>query len=250
MRCHNLSPRSFLVGLLLPMLLSACSTFTQSTEGRDADGQRDLEITIKDAYQGVKDGNVESVPLSQNRIYVTVELCVENLSSTDQSISRQDVFLLTKDNLQIFPSALGYDQAEAFSWALPLAEPLGAKRIESLFYFFLIQGDELMRIPAYQSQGCRSSFQFKSMALLFIVSKEMAGPSYTLHFAGDDVPFTTEKLSLIWIVACIAGFGFFFLLMVILGVVVLRRKSKARTSPLQEKGDKGPDPSDQKTGDP
>jgi hypothetical protein len=121
--------RRFLAGSFSLLFFSACMIFDRSTG---------LGVTVRDAYEGVQDGNVESVPLPKDNVYVTVELCVENPSSADRPIALTDVHLATKGNAQIFPSAVGYNQAEAFSWLLPLAEPVGGKRIVPLFYFFLV----------------------------------------------------------------------------------------------------------------
>jgi hypothetical protein len=222
MRDHKDLNKRFLAGLLSLLFFASCATFNMSPGGQG------LEVTVKDVYEGVQDGNVESVPLPKDNLYVTVELCVENPSSTDRPIAWEDVYLVTKSNVQVFPSAVGYNQAEAFSWLLPLAEPAGAKRIVPLFYFFLIQNDEIMNVPAAQSVGCRGSFQFTSMALLFLVPTAIAESSYTLHFAGEQVPVTTDKFSPIWYVVCTVGVGFFFLLSIILGIVAIRRRSKAR----------------------
>lgn len=94
--------------------------------------------------------------------YLTVEVCVENISSEFVTVLWRDVYVVGEDNVQYFPSALGLDQAEAFSWVLPLAEPIGGKRIEHKYYFFLIQEEALTTLPARQSQGCKSSPQYTS----------------------------------------------------------------------------------------
>lgn len=214
------------LGLLTLLFFAACGTFNGSTS------RQGLQVTVQDAYEGVQDGNVESVPLPQDHLYVTVELCVENHSSANQAIAREDVYLMTERNVQVFPSAVGYNQAEAFSWALPLAEPVGGKRIVPLFYFFVIQNNEIMNIPARQSVGCRGSSQFTSMALLFVLPTEMADPSYMLHFAGREAAFKTGKIPVIGYVACAGGAGFFFLLAAILGIlgIVVRSRSRARVA--------------------
>jgi hypothetical protein len=233
MRYHNDATKLFIAGLLLTLLLPACSMFNRLAGSSDADGTHELKVTIKDAYEGVKDGNAESVPLLDDNIYVTVVICIENLLSTERSVDQQDVFMVTRDNNRIFPTALGYDQAEAFSWLLPIAEPLGAKRIENKFYFFLIQNNELLKIPAYQSQGCNTSFQFKSLALLFLVRKEVADQSYVLHFLDEDTRFTVRRFSFWNYVKCGIYLGFFFILILTVVIVVIRSRSKARASSLQ-----------------
>ncbi len=151
------------------------------------------------------------------------------------SVYRQDVFLDVGDNIKIYPVALGYDQAEAFSWLLPIAAPIGAKSIDHKFYFFLIQKDELIRVPAGQSLGCEGSAQFKSLALLFILKKEMAGEPQLLNFLGARMPFTAKKVSpfegyLKWGM----GLGLFIILIVVTGVLVRKKRSKMQALLLQE----------------
>ena len=179
MREQQDTQRTRLLGsILLLVMLAGC----RLTPGAQADTSQGLRITPGEAYAGVKDGIVESVPLPEGSAYVTVEACVENRSAVERSVGWRDVYLMTGENVQVYPVALGHDQAEAFSWLLPIIEPIGGKHIDHKFYFFRIQNNELMRIPAYQSVGCRGSSQFTSMAFLFLVPGERAAQSHTLQF--------------------------------------------------------------------
>jgi len=220
------------VGILLVFLFSACLPFKDI----NVDGTNGLQIMIKDAYQGVKDGNVEWVPLPEKSAYITVEICVKNPLTTAQSVQWQDVFIVTEDRLQVFPIAVGYDQAEAFSWLLPIAEPIGGKRITHKYYFFLIQNNEIVKIPAYQSLGCNNSSQFKSLALLFIVSNDIANQPFTLHFREREIRFEAKKVIIVsdgtkWGI----GLGLSLILIMVTVIVIIRKKKlKAQVYLSQE----------------
>jgi len=211
----NLLFKFTVAGSCLAFVFSIWLTYRSAT----LQDPRGLAITVKDAYLGVKDGNVDSVPLSADHVYVTVEACVENHSAAEQSLGRQEVFLETGDHAEIFPVAVGYDQAEAFHRLPPTAEPLGAKHVDPAFTFFLIQRNELLRVPAHQSQGCRDSSQFKSLALLFLLPKEMAGQPYILHFREIQLNLGAGTLS------ALAGyFGWLALLVLVsLGLVFVAK---------------------------
>jgi hypothetical protein len=214
----------------LMFLLSACVVGDASFESAHG-----LSGTIKDVYQGVKGGNVVDVPLRNGDAYVTVETCIENSSEIEQVIHLQDVFIIADDGSQFFPVALGYDQAEAFSWALPMLEPIGGKRFPHEYYFFLIQSNELMKIPAYQSLGCDTSLQFKSLAFLFIVPDEIVDQPYTLHFLDGEMNFKAKRISpvsgyLKWGV----GGVLLLALAVVLIIVVIKKRSKTQTPTSQE----------------
>lgn len=220
--------RHFLTGGVLILILSGCLLLRQLTESSGAGGTHVLEVMLKESYQGVKDGNIESVPLPSDSAYITVEMCVENLSAQEQSVPWQDVFITAEDGSPIYPVALGYDQAEAFEWLLPYLEPVGGKRIDHKFYFFLIQNSELLRFPAYQSQGCRDSSRFKSLALLFIVPEEMADQPYTLHFLEDEIPLAIKKsLPFRTYALWAAGLGLFFLILTVVAVVMYWKKLRS-----------------------
>ena len=229
MKQHNRQTRFLLIGVLLPLVFSGCLKFG-STEDVNPASQPQMRVTMKEAYQGVKDGNTESVQLPIDSAFITIRICLENLSTVEETVYWQDVFLDLGDNIRIYPVALGYDQAEAFSWLLPIAAPIGAKSIDHKFYFFLIQKNELVRIPAYQSLGCDNSAQFKSLALLFIVKKERAGEPYILNFLGAPMHFTAKKISplsmyVLW------GLGLGILIVIAAAVLVLRkRKLKTQAS--------------------
>ena len=228
MKQHNKRTRFLLMGVLLPLVLSGCLKFG-STEDVNPASQPQMRVTMKEAYQGVKNGNTESVQIPIDRSFITIRICLENLSTVQESVYWQDVFLDLGDNIRIYPVALGYDQAEAFRWLLPIAAPIGAKSIDHKFYFFLIQKNELVRIPAYQSLGCDNSAQFKSLALLFIVKKERVGEPYILKFLGASLPFTAKKVSpfedyLKWGL----GLGLFLILIVIAAAVFVLRKRKLK----------------------
>jgi len=228
--------RFLLIGVLLPLVFSGCLKFG-STEDVNPASQPQMRVTMKEAYQGVKDGNTESVQLPIDSAFITIRICVENLSTVQEYVYWQDVFLDLGDNIRIYPVALGYDQAEAFSWLLPMAAPIGAKSIDHKFYFFLIQKNELIRVPAYQSLGCDNSAQFKSLALLFIVKKESAGEPYILNFLGAPMPFTAKKISPLSMYAT-WGFGLGIFIVIAAAVLVLRkRKLKTQASMLPQQND-------------
>lgn len=234
MKQHSNLSRLLMMGGVFSLVFSSCLKFG-STEDVNPASQPQMRVTMKEAYQGVKDGNTESVQLPADKAFITIKICVENLSAVQESVYWQDVFLDLGDNIKIYPVALGYDQAEAFSWLLPIAAPIGGKSIDHKFYFFLIQKNELIRIPAHQSLGCDNSAQFKSLALLFIVKKERVGEPYMLKFLGAPMPFTAKKVSpfegyLKWGV----GLGLFVILIVVAGVVVRKKKSKTQALVLQE----------------
>ena len=195
---------------------------------------RGLAITVKDAYPGLKDANVERLPLPADRVYVTVEACVENHSAAEQSVGRQEVFLETVDHAEILPLAVGYDRAEAFNGLPAITEPPGAKDSDPTFTFFPIQRNELLRVPAHQSQGCGDSSQFKSLALLFLLPKEMAGQPYILHFREIQLNLGAGTLS------ALADYFRWLALLVLLslGLVFVARtlrkkKLRAEESPFQ-----------------
>lgn len=198
-----------------------------------------------DIYQGIQDGNVESVQLPADRAFVTVEMCLENLSTIDQSILWQDVYLTSGDLEQIHPVAVGYDQADAFSWLLPIAEPAGAKSIDHKFYFFLVQSHELMRLSAGQSLGCSTSAQYKSLALLFTVPEKRSGHSYTLRFYNADIPIRARKIIVIpEAVQWGFGLGGFGLLATVGAILVGRRKRQAQAATAAEETSEAQSPPD------
>jgi hypothetical protein len=239
MKQHNMRTRFFLIGVLFPLVFSGCLKF-RSTEDVNPASQPQMRVTMKEVYQGVKDGNTESVQLPIDSAFITIRICLENLSTVQESVYWQDVFLDLGDNIRIYPVALGYDQAEAFSWLLPIAAPIGAKSIDHKFYFFVIQKNELVRIPAYQSLGCDNSAQFKSLALLFIVKKERVGEPYILKFLGASLPFTAKKVSplslyVIW------GFGLGIFIVIAAAVLLLRkRKLKKQAALLPQQNEDSP----------
>jgi len=216
LRQGNLLFKIYLVGSCLALVFSIWLTSRSAT----LQDPRGLAMMVKDAYPGVKDANVENVPLPADRVYVTVEACVENRSAAEQSVGRQEVFLETGDHAEIFPVAVGYDQVEA-------------NRIEHKFTFFLIQRNELLRVPAQQSQGCRDSSPFKSLALLFLLPKEMAGQPYLLHFRETQLNLGAGSLS-----ALADYFRWLALLVLVsLGLVFVSRtlrekKRRAAQSPI------------------
>lgn len=166
------------------LILTSCG-FQPFLSGENNEDQKpDLRIALGEVYLGVRDGNVESIPLPVESEYLTVEICVENISNELATIYWRDVYVAEGDDAQYYPSALGLDQAEAFSWVLPLTEPIGGKRIEHKYYFFLIQDESLMALPAHQSQGCEFSSQFTSQALLFVLPKGVHRGRLQLLFMG------------------------------------------------------------------
>ncbi len=180
-----LMPRSFQIGVIFAVILNGCVSQPSLSGDVNADGKPDVKVTLGEVYSGVRDGNVESVSLPAESEYLTVEVCVENISREFVTVFWRDVYVAGEDDVQYFPSALGLDQAEAFSWVLPLAEPIGGKHIEHKYYFFLIQEEALITLPAHQSQGCKSSPQYTSQALLFILPKDIARGRLQLLFLGD-----------------------------------------------------------------
>lgn len=236
MGLHNNLHRLFIMGVIFTFVFSGCTVFSRLPQNPKPSNQPQMRITLIEAYQGVRDGNTESVRLPIDNIFITVKICVENLSAVQQSVYLHDIFLATKDTIQIFPVALGYDQAEAFSWLLPIAEPIGGKRITHKFYFFLIQKNELFSIPAYQSLGCKASAQFKSLAPLFIVNRSAVDEPYKLHFLSAEIPFTAKKdlPPLLGYVKWGTFIGF-LLIVIAVAVIVIRTKNlKVQASPLPE----------------
>jgi hypothetical protein len=239
MKQHNQRTKFLLIGVLLPLVFSGYLK-PGSTQDVNPASEPQMRVTMIEAYQGVKDGNTESVQLPTDSAFITIRICLENLSNVQESLYRQDVFLDLGDNGGIYPVALGYDQAEAFSWLLPIAAPIGGKSIDHKFYFFLIQKDELVSIPAYQSVGCDNSTQFKSLALLFIVKEKNVGKPHVLNFLGARIPFRAKKFSplsryVIW------GFGLGILIVIAATVLVLRkRKVKTQAAMLPQQNQDSP----------
>jgi hypothetical protein len=239
MNQHNKLTTFILIGVLFPALFSGCLKFGSTKDGNPA-SQPQMRVTMKEAYQGVKDGNTESVQLPADKAFITIKICLENLSAVQESVYWQDVFLDLGDYIKIYPVAVGYDQAEAFSWLLPIAAPIGGKSIDHKFYFFLIQKNELIRIPAYQSLGCDKSAQFKSLALLFTVKKERVGEPYMLKFLGALMPFTAKKV-LPFSPYVIGGVGLGLFIVIVAAVVVIRkRKLKTEASMLPQQNEHSP----------
>lgn len=177
--------RVFQIGTIFALVFTSCASQPSLSGDVNADGKPDLTVALGEVYWGVRDGNVESVSLPAESEYLTVEVCVENISREFVTVFWRDVYIAGEDGTQYFPSALGLDQAEAFSWMLPLVEPIGGKHIDHKYYFFLIQEEALMTLPAHQSQGCKSSPQYTSQALLFILPKDIARGRLQLLFLGD-----------------------------------------------------------------
>jgi len=193
MKEHNHLTIFLFIGVLFSFICSSCVNINQGTDDSNLSDKPQMRIKLLEAYQGVRDGVIENIQLPADSAFITVKICVENLSEMQQSIYLQDLFLTTTDNIQIFPIALGYDQSEAFSWLLPIVKSTGGKRISHKFYFFHIQNNEIVRIPAYQSLGCETSTQFKSLAPLFIAKKSMLDEPYILHFLSTGLPFTAKR---------------------------------------------------------
>ncbi len=177
----------FRTGAIFALVFTSCASQPSLGGDVDADGKPDVKATLGEVYSGVRDGNVESVSLPAESEYLTVEICVENISNEFVTVFWRDVFIVREDGAQYFPSALGLDQAEAFNWVLPLIEPIGGKHIEHKYYFFLIQEEALMTLPAHQSQGCESSQQFTSQALLFILPTGITRGNLQLLFLGNSI---------------------------------------------------------------
>lgn len=169
---------------LSTLILTSCGFQSFLSSETNEDQKPDLRIALGEVYLGVRDGNVESIALPVESEYLTVEICVENISNELVTVSWRDVYAVAGDDSQYYPSALGLDQAEAFNWVLPLIEPIGGKRIERKYYFFLIQDEALMTLPAHQSQGCEFSPQFTSQALLFVLPKGVHHRMLQLLFMG------------------------------------------------------------------
>jgi hypothetical protein len=225
-----------ILGVLLALIPYVYLISGRPPSNPSANRPQELKITLKKAYQGVKDGNVDGVPLPVDRSYITVEVCIENLSSSDYIIPREAVLMTTKGHVDLYPSAVGYDEAEAFDWLLTIAKPLGAKRIPHKFYFFLPQRDQLISLPAYQSQGCSTSSKFKSLAFLFLVPKDIAGQPHTLHFFEEQIRFTARRpISPSGYVAIGVGLG-----ILVIGIVVImtqKRKSREKAAASQEQNE-------------
>jgi hypothetical protein len=193
MRANGDLFKGIAAGLLLLLVPSACGS-RPGTGPVPSPGPGDgVQITLLDVYEGVQDGNTESVQLPDGRAFLTVEMCLDNLSALEQSILWQEVYLTSGDLEQIHPVAVGYNQAEAFSWLMPIAEPIGGKRMMPRYYFFLLQGQELLRLPGHQSVGCTGSAQYKSFALLFTVPRKRAGQPYTLRFYNASISVRAQK---------------------------------------------------------
>ncbi len=220
---------------LFALLLSACAF-----EGASVEEPHGLRITMKDVYQGVKEGDVVDVPLPNDNEYITVETCIENFSGAEQVIHKEDVFIAAEDGSHVFPVAVGYDQAEVFSWAVPLLEPVGGKRFPHEYYFFLVQSDALMNIPSYQSLGCETSSQFKSLALLFIVQKEIAGQPYALHFLDGEIQFAAKKpFSVSGYIKWGAGLAVFLFSIAVAVIIIGKKKAKRQATLSQEQNQDG-----------
>ena len=86
MKQHNKRTRFLLLGVFLSLVLSGCLRFG-STEDVNPASQPQMRITMKEAYQGVKDGNTESVKLPTDRAFITVRLCVEFFQPYKNSLS-------------------------------------------------------------------------------------------------------------------------------------------------------------------
>ena len=141
---------------LSTLILTSCGFQSFLSSETNEDQKPDLRITLGEVYLGVRDGNVESIALPVESEYLTVEICVENISNELVTVSWRDVYAVAGDDSQYYPSALGLDQAEAFNWVLPLIEPIGGKRIERKYYFFLIQDEALMTLPARGANSVRN----------------------------------------------------------------------------------------------
>jgi hypothetical protein len=179
--------RLFQIGAIFALVFTSCASPPSLSGDVNADGKPDVAVTLGEIYLGVRDGNVESVSLPAENEYLTVEVCVKNISREFVTVFWRDVYVVGEDGAQYFPSALGLNQAEAFNWVLPLIEPIGGKHIEHKYYFFLIQQEALMTLPARQSQGCESSSQFTSQALLFILPKDVTRGRLQLLFLGGSI---------------------------------------------------------------
>lgn len=179
--------RTFQIGAIVALVCTSCASQPSLSGDVNADGKPDVKVALGEVYSGVRDGNIESVSLPAESEYLTVEICIENISNEFVTVFWRDVFILGEDGAQYFPSALGLDQAEAFNWVLPLVEPIGGKHIEHKYYFFLIQEEALMTLPAHQSQGCTSSPQFTSQALLFILPTGITRGNLQLLVLGDSI---------------------------------------------------------------
>lgn len=252
------------LGGIVALFLCGCSLLNGFRGNPNLDTEPVMSITMRNAYQGVGDGNVEQVPLPEDSAYLTVEICVENHSAIDQSVLWRNVFIIPEDREhvfpvevgsilttypsagwleaftsfqgadQIFPVAVGYDQAEAFSWLGPIVAPIGGKRIAHNYYFFVIQSNELMQVPAHQSLGCETSSQYKSLALLFIVPEENAGKPHILHFFDGEIRFVAKQNSQVsdgvkWGI----GIGLFLILAVAIGFLLKRSRAKAQIAVAQ-----------------
>src|SRR5687767_2832253 len=115
MRTNSELFKRIAAGLLLLLVPSACGTRPGAGPVPSPGPSDGVQVKLLDVYQGVEDGNTESVQLPDGRAFLTVEMCLDNLSALEQSILWQEVYLTSGDLEQIHPVAVGYNQAEAFS---------------------------------------------------------------------------------------------------------------------------------------
>ena len=63
-----------LILVLCPLIVCACLFSDKLTGNPNRQGELALTITIKEAYQGVRNGNVGSLPPLEDSAYVTAQI--------------------------------------------------------------------------------------------------------------------------------------------------------------------------------
>ena len=183
------------ITLILLITLSACSSFWPGGPGinQPVQSQDGWEITVRDSYQGIKLGNLQDIYLQEGYGFITLEVCIRNLTETEQVVHIGKVFILTEDGATIFPIGQGYKQSEVFGWLVTILKPFGGKRVVDDLLYFPIQSDELARVSPKQSQGCKDSYKLKTYAYLFMFNTERLDKPFTLHFLDSEINLTARK---------------------------------------------------------
>lgn len=182
--------------LVWAIALSACSSFWPTGPGIDQPVQtrnNKWEILVRDSYQGTKLGNLQDISLENGYGFITLELCIRNLSSDAQVVHWEDISMITEDGTIVFPMGQGYRQSEVFGWLVAVLKPFGAKRVVDDLWYTRIQNYELVSLPAHQSQGCKDSYQLKTYAHLYMVRQEMLEKPFTLRFVEEEITLTARE---------------------------------------------------------
>ncbi len=224
------------INLFVLVGLVACSGFYPARENKSPSIKSETrwEIQVRDTYIGTREGSLQSITLSEGFTFITIPMCLRNLTDTKRAITFSDIYIDTSADEHIPPMGQAYRQSETFGWLLPLLWMFGARSVSDEFWYTPIQSFEMLPLDASASIGCTDTEQFKNFAYLFMLPSQQALEPFTLHFFEEEIQLlarTPNYVPRANLRAVKRLAGYFFIVMIVLFFVVRRRKRLKATIP-------------------